>query len=251
MEARVIDLSGNVKGKIELPKIFEEAYRPDMIKRAVIAAQTNRLQPYGSDIYAGMRTSAEGWGVGRGVSRAPRIKDGRRVAIAPFAVGGRRSHPPKVQKDLSEKINKKERKKAIRSAIAATANPSIVRSRGHKFDRGLPIIVEDSLEELTKTSEMREFLQAIDLWDDVLRAKNKKIRAGKGKMRGRKYRRKKSLLIVTSEDRGIFRATHNLPGTDTVLVESLNAELLAPGAHPGRLTIWTEASISKLEEAFG
>lgn len=251
MEASVIDLSGNAKGKIELPKIFEEAYRPDMIKRAVIAAQANRLQPYGSNIYAGMRTSAEGWGVGRGVSRAPRIKDGRRVAIVPFAVGGRRSHPPKVQKDLSEKINKKERRKAIRSAIAATANTSIVRSRGHKFDRELPIIVEDSLEELTKTSEMREFLQAINLWDDVLRAKNKKIRAGKGKMRGRKYKRKKSLLIVTSEDRGVFRATRNLPGTDTVLVESLNAELLAPGAHPGRLTIWTVSSLSKLEEAFG
>lgn len=251
MEARVINLSGNVKGKIELPKIFEEDYRPDLIKKAVLAAQANRLQPYGPDIYAGMRTSAEGWGVGRGVSRAPRIKDGRRVAIVPFAVGGRRAHPPKVQKDLSEKINKKERRKAIRSAIAATANPSIVKSRGHKFDVELPIIIEDSLEGLTKASEMKEFLQAINLWDDILRAKNKKIRAGKGKMRGRKYKRKKSILIVASEDMGIVRATRNLPGADAVLVEALNAELLAPGAHAGRLTIWTESSLSKLEGVFG
>ncbi len=250
MEAQVIDLSGKVKGKIELPKIFDEAYRPDLIKRAVIAAQANRLQPYGPDIYAGMRTSAEGWGVGRGVSRAPRIKDGRRVAIAPFAVGGRRAHPPKVQKNLSEKINKKERRKAIRSAIAATANPHIVKSRGHKFDFELPIVIEDSLEELTKASEMKEILQNLNLWDDVLRAKNKKIRAGKGKMRGRKYKRKKSILIVISKDRGIVRAASNLPGTDAVLVDALNAELLAPGAHAGRLTLWTESSLSKLKEVF-
>ncbi|MDD2778537.1 MAG: 50S ribosomal protein L4 [Methanocellales archaeon] len=250
MEAQVIDLTGNVKGKIELPKIFDEAYRPDLIKKAVIAAQANRLQPYGPDIYAGMRTSAESWGVGRGVSRAPRIKDGRRVAIVSFAVGGRRAHPPKVQKILSEKINKKERRKAIRSAIAATANPYVVKSRGYKFDLELPIVIEDSLEELTKASEMKEFLQTINLWDDVLRAKNKKIRAGKGKMRGRKYKRKKSILLVISEDKGIVRAARNLPGMDAVLVDALNAELLAPGANAGRLTIWTESSISKLEEVF-
>ncbi|MDI6903382.1 MAG: 50S ribosomal protein L4 [Methanocellales archaeon] len=251
MKARVMGLSGKVKGKIELPKIFEEAYRPDLIKRAVLAAQANRLQSYGPDVYAGMRTSAEGWGVGRGVSRAPRIKDGRRVAKVPFAVGGRRAHPPKVQKDFREKINKKERRKAIRSAIAATANPSLVKSRGHKFDVELPIIIDDSLEELTKASEMREFLQALNLWDDVLRAKNRKIRAGKGKRRGRKYKRKKSILIVTSKDGGIVKAARNLPGVDTVLVGALNAELLAPGAHAGRLTIWTKSSLSKLEEVFG
>ncbi len=250
MEAQIIDLTGNVKGKIELPKIFDEAYRPDLIKKAVIAAQANRLQPYGPDIYAGMRTSAESWGVGRGVARAPRIKNGDRVAIVPFAVGGRRAHPPKVQKNLSEKINKKERRKAIRSAIAATANPYVVKGRGHKFDLELPIIIEDSLEELTKASEMKEFLQTINLWDDVLRAKNKKIRAGKGKMRGRKYKRKKSILLIISEDRGIVRAARNLPGMDAVLVDALNAELLAPGANAGRLTIWTESSISKLEEVF-
>jgi len=85
--------------------------------------------------------------------------------------------------------------------------------------------------------------------DDVLRAKAKKIRAGKGKLRGRKYKKPKSVLIVTSEDKGITKAARNLPGVDIVLCNQLNTELLAPGTHAGRLTIYTESAITKLEEA--
>jgi len=251
MKAQLIDLSGKVKGNVELPKVFEEEYRPDLIKRAVLAAQANRLQPYGPDIYAGMRTSAEGWGTGRGASRVPRIKGGSRAARVPQAVGGRRAHPPKPQKILSKKINVKERRKAIRSAIAATANAELVKDRGHKFGAKVPIIVDNSLEKMTKTSDVIEFLQAANLWDDILRAKEgKNIRAGKGKMRGRRYKRKKSLLIVVSEDKGIIKAARNLPGVDVVIVDQLNAEVLAPGAQPGRLTVWTKGAISKLESAF-
>jgi len=251
MKAQLIDVSGKVKGKVELPEVFEEEYRPDLIKRAVLAAQANRLQPYGPDAYAGMRTSAEGWGTGRGASRVPRIKGGSRAARVPQAVGGRRAHPPKPQKILSEKINVKERKKAIRSAIAATANAELVKTRGHKFEAKVPIIVDNSLEKMTKTSDVIEFLQTANLWDDILRAKEgKNIRAGKGKMRGRRYKRKKSLLIVVSEDKGIIKAARNLPGVDVVTVNQLNAELLAPGAQPGRLTVWTKGAISKLGGAF-
>jgi large subunit ribosomal protein L4e len=168
----------------------------------------------------------------------------------PQAVGGRRAHPPKPQKILTEKINNKERRKAIMSAIAATTNPELVAGRGHKFDVKLPLVVEDALESLTKTSEVREFLQNINLWDDVLRAKNRTIRAGKGKRRGRKYKRRKSLLIVASEDKGIVRAACNLPGVEVVSVKDLNAEVLAPGAQAGRLTVWSKSAISKLAEVF-
>lgn len=246
-----MDLSGKIKEKIKLPSVFEEAYRPDLIKRAVIAAQANRLQPYGSNPYAGMRTSAEGWGTGKGVSRAPRIKSGNRVARVPQAVGGRRAHPPKAEKVLSEKINKKERRRAIRSAIAATADPDLVANRGHKFDLKLPLVVEDSLESLSRTMEVREFLQNIDLWGDVLRAKDgKSIRAGKGKRRGRKYKHRKSILIVTSEDKDIIKAACNLSGVDVTAVKDLNIELLAPGTQAGRLTIWTKSAFSMLEEVF-
>jgi large subunit ribosomal protein L4e len=247
MKANVIDLSGNASGQIQLPPVFEEEYRPDIIKRAVLAAQANRLQAYGPHFYAGMNTSAQSWGPGHGVSRVLRLKNGRKAAGVPMAVGGRRSHAPQPNADYSEKVNKKERRKAIRSAIAATASTGLVEARGHKFNRELPVVAKNDLESLTKTTEVIKFLQAAGLWDDVMRAKlGRNIRAGKGKLRGRKYKGRKSLLIVVGTDAGIGKAARNLPGVDFVTVERLNAELLAPGTRAGRLTIWTESSIEKL-----
>ena len=109
------------------------------------------------------------------------------------------------------------------------------------------MVAKNDLESLTKTSEVIKFLQAAGLWNDVLRAKlGRNIRAGKGKLRGRKYKGRKSLLIVAGTDSGLGKAARNLPGVDFVTVERLNAELLAPGTQAGRLTIWTESSLDKL-----
>jgi large subunit ribosomal protein L4e len=247
VKANVIDLSGNASGQVDLPPVFDEEYRPDLIKRAVLAAQANRLQPYGPHFYAGMNTSAQSWGPGHGVSRVPRLKNGRKAAGIPMAVGGRRSHPPRPEADRTEKINIKERRKAIRSAIAATASTELVMARGHKFSRELPLVAENAIESLDKTADVRKFLVAAGLWDDVERAKlGRNIRAGKGKMRGRKYKNRKSLLIVAASDQGLGKAARNLPGVDFITVEKLNAELLAPGTQAGRLTIWTESSLQKL-----
>jgi large subunit ribosomal protein L4e len=246
MKAKVLDISGNVVKEIALPSVFEEPYRPDLIKRAVLAAQANRQQPYGPHMYAGLRTSAESWGPGRGVSRVPRVHGSSRAARMPGAVKGRQAHPPKPEADRTEKINNEERRKAIGSAIAATANKTLVEARGHRFEANLPIITEDSLENLKTTKDVKAFLEKIGVWDDILRAKSKTVRAGKGKMRGRRYKKPKSVLIVTLEDKGIGKAARNLPGVDILTANLLNAEALAPGTHAGRLTIWTESAISKL-----
>ncbi|MCX6676218.1 MAG: 50S ribosomal protein L4 [Methanothrix sp.] len=249
MKANIIDLFGNASRQVELPLVFEEEYRPDIIKRAVLSSQANRLQAYGPHFYAGMNTSAQSWGPGHGVSRVPRLKNGRRAAGIPMAVGGRRSHAPQPNADYTEKINIKERRKAIRSAIAATACTELVTARGHKFSRELPVVAENALEALTKTVDVKKFLVAAGLWDDVERAKlGRNIRAGKGKMRGRKYKGRKSLLIVAASDQGLGKAARNLPGVDFITVEKLNAELLAPGTRAGRLTVWTESSLQKLSE---
>lgn len=72
-KTNVIGISGNTIGEIALPEIFNESYRPDLIKRAVLASQTKRYQPYGPRLYAGMETSAVSWGSGRGVAQIPRI----------------------------------------------------------------------------------------------------------------------------------------------------------------------------------
>jgi len=249
MKANLIDLSGSILEEIDLPPVFEEEYRPDLIKRAVLSLQASRRQPYGASRYAGIMASVESWGPGRAVSRVPRLKGGRRAAHIPGAVKGRRAHPPKPEKDYTRKINSRERNLAIRSAIAATANPELVRGRGHRFQCNLPVIVDDALDGLARTKDVVGFLQAAGLWEDVMRIK-KRIRAGKGKMRGRKYKQGKSILIVTADKSEVHRGGSNIPGVDVVDVASLNAELLAPGTHAGRLTIWTQGAVKKLEERY-
>lgn len=249
--ANIIDLSGNSKGEVTLPEVFEETYRPDIIKKVVLSYQANRYQPYGPKMYAGMETSARSWGSGRGVAQIPRLANGSRAARVPQAIGGRRAHPPKPETDRTEKINKKEKKIAIRSAIAATINEELVKARGHRFTGELPLVAEDALEAVEKTRDVVSFLKAAGLYDDVVRAKEgRTIRAGRGKLRGRKYKGRKSVLIVAGSQGSILKAANNLPGVDVTTVDFLNAELLAPGTHAGRLTIWTESAISNLEGMF-
>ncbi|WP_370573452.1 50S ribosomal protein L4 [Methanomethylovorans sp.] len=252
-KTNVIDISGNLKGEISLPEIFNESYRPDLIKRAVLASQAKRYQPYGPRLYAGMETSAVSWGSGRGVAQIPRIVTGSRAARVPQAVGGRAAHPPKPEADRTEKVNKKERRLAIRSAVSATGNVELVRARGHKFEQTvqLPLVAENALQDLGKTKDVVQFLKAAGVFEDILRAKEgRNIRAGRGKLRGRRYKNRKSLLIVADEGSTLFNSARNLAGVDVVSVDSISTELLAPGTHAGRLTIWTESAIAALEGMF-
>jgi len=258
VKVKVYTIGGKTRGSIELPEFFEEEVREDLIKRAVIASQSSRFQPQGVDWYAGKRTSAFSVGPGRGVSRVPRVKGHHhptsgRGAIVPQAVGGRTAHPPVVEKKIKKRINRKEKIKALRSAIAATAKKDLVLRRGHRAENApsIPLIVEDKLETLKTTADSKKALEKLKVWEDVLRAKEKKIRAGRGKMRGRKYKGKKSLIIVVAKDEGISRAARNLPGVDVVEAGKLGVEDLAPGTHCGRLALYTKRAVSVLAERLG
>jgi len=247
MKANVRTIKGERVREIDLPAVFNEEYRPDLIKRAVIALQSTRYQPHGTDPFAGMRTSAVSWGSGRGVAQVPRLKNGSRVARIPQAVGGRAAHPPKVEKVLVKEINQKEKQKALRSAIAASTSVELAAARGHLFEGELPLVFEDRFEQLAKTTDVIAALTAVGLFADIERAKDsRKVKAGRGKMRGRRYKQRKSILIVTADEP--LRAARNLAGVDAVTVSQLNTELFAPGTQAGRLTVWTEGAIQKLEE---
>ncbi len=255
---KVYSLEGETVDEIELPTIFTEEFRPDLIKRAVISSQTARIQAWGTDPMAGKRTTAKSFGAGRGAAMVPRVKGSRhpagsKGAFVPQATGGRRAHPPRAARIIHEKINKKEKRLAIRSAVAATANQELVEARGHQIGAvpQIPLVVDDELCKVKKTSETRKILKKLGVYDDVVRAKSgRKIRAGKGKTRGRKYKTPKGPLLVVGEDKGISLGARNHPGVDIVVVDNLNAELLAPGTHPGRLTIYTKSAIEKLGELF-
>jgi large subunit ribosomal protein L4e len=253
--AEIFDLQGKATGKIALPSVFYTPLRPDVIKRAVLAIQSSRRQPQGRDLMAGKKTTAESRGTGSATARVPRIKSGSgRAAFAPSTVKGRQPHPPKAEKHILKSIPKKEAKLALTSAIAATAQKETVTSRGHKIGNvpQFPLIVEDSLEGLMKAKEVEAAFMSLGIGEDLTRVKDSRsIRAGKGKRRGRKMKHAVGPLIVVVDGKNLVNAASNIPGVEVITVANLNTEMLAPGTHPGRLTVWTNGAIEKLTTLYG
>lgn len=247
MSTTVYDLAGEDAGDVDLPEVFDTQFRPELIKRAVLSAQANRKQAYGADDFAGLRTPAESQGSGRGMAHVPRENgQGRRV---PQTVSGRKAHPPKAEKDQGKQINDQTRKLAVQSAIAATTDAEQVADRGHDFEDGLdlPLVVDDDFEDLVKTQEVVSTLEALGVYADIERAdEGRKVKAGQGAARGRKYREPSSVLFVTSGEPS--KAARNLAGADVTTAEELNAEDLAPGADAGRLTVFTESAIEEVAD---
>ncbi|MBS3155414.1 50S ribosomal protein L4 [Candidatus Woesearchaeota archaeon] len=255
MKAEILSLEGKKVKSIDLPIQFSEEYRPDLIKRAILAIFSHKRQSYGVFERAGKQQSAKlsrrrhdyKGAYGIGISRAPRKTMWRRGtqfgwvgAYAPFSVGGRRAHPPMPNKVWDEKINKKERRKAIRSAISATAIKEL-------FNYEVPFVLENKFEDLSKTKDVKVVLKNINLLNEIERCQKRKIRAGKGKLRGRTYKKKIGPLIVVSKDCNIIKAAENLPGVNVVKVNELNASSLTKGVNLARLTLYTEAAIERLK----
>jgi len=261
MKANVIGLDGAVKGSIELPAVFDTEYKPKLIHRAVLAMQSAKKQPKGADPRAGKKQTALYVGIrdapaynrSMNVERArlPRLRNrgtllAGRTAGVPHVVGGPAAHPLKSWEIIREYINKKEKKAALKSAIATSAMKDLVEKR-FIVEKDLPIVVEDALEAVAKTKEVVAAFEKIGVGKDLENARGKvRKRAGKGKSRGRVWKEKKSVLIVSAKNSPILRAARNLPGVDTVTVTSLNVELLAPGAEAGRLVVWTKGAIEEL-----
>lgn len=208
---------------------------------------------------AGHQTSAESWGTGRAVARIPRVGGGGthrsgQAAFGNMCRGGRMFAPTKTWRKWHVKINQNQRRFAVVSALAASALPSLVLARGHRIEqiKEVPLVVSSEIEAFVKTREAVTFLKSITAYEDVVKVSNsRKLRAGKGKMRGRRYRQRRGPLIVYNEDRGIVKAFRNLPGVEVASVKALNLLQLAPGGHIGRFIIWTESAFALLDEVFG
>jgi large subunit ribosomal protein L4e len=251
-QTNVYSINGKVSKKVDVPGVFDTPYRPDVIKKAVTATASNSRQPYGPSPDAGIKHSVSTWGKGRGVSRVQRIKAGRKATESPNNVSGRRAHPPLPERIWELKVNHKERVLARFSAVAATGDADVVRTRGHQFEDNVsfPIIVEDKIQDIATTSEIVDVLEKIGLGYDLDRAKDgRKIRAGKGKMRNRRYRTPVSILLVVSDkEKALFQGASNIPGVEVAAVNGLNASILAPGGDAGRLTVFSESAIAKMGE---
>ncbi|MEM1628954.1 MAG: 50S ribosomal protein L4 [Desulfurococcaceae archaeon] len=246
-------IDGNIIGEIELPQLFYVPIRKDVIRRAFLSAFTAMIQPKGRDPMAGKRTTAKYWGVGYGLARVPRLPNG----TARFVVSTRKGHlafPPRPDRKIHEDVNKKERILAIISALAATSRVELVKKRGHVFSISkLPVVVLNEVEDkVQKTNEAKLYLQKIGLWSDIERSYEKtRIRAGKGKMRGRKYVEPRSILFVLSSyDKPLSRAVRNLPGVDIATPENLSVLHLAPGGEPGRLMVISQSALENISRKY-
>jgi len=253
-EVPVFDKEGAPVGELTLPEFFGAPVRKDLILRAFLSEFTSSLQPKGRDPMAGKRTTAESLGVGYGLARVPRIKGTLRAALVNFARGGRLAHPPRVEEKIAEKMNRKEKLLATISAVAATAEPNLVKERGHLFSApSLPIVIDDSVESsISKSKEARELLSKIGVYEDVERAKKRcRVRAGRGKMRGRRYVEPKSVLFVlASHNSPLALSVRGFPGVDVATPDVLSVLHLAPGGVPGRLTVYSLSALEVLRERF-
>lgn len=250
MKVPVYNLQGEKKGDISLGRAFSAPVRVDVIRRAFLAEASMKRQPYAVDTLAGKRTSAHYHGLrhyrytmmNREMARMKRIHNqgymNYTARFVPQATKGRKTHPPKLEKIWKLKINKKERRFALLSALAASAQKNYLLSRGHVAQG--PFVFENSFQTLKKTKDILMLMEKVGILDEFIPVK--RIRAGKGKMRGRKYRRKKGPLIILSEGSQL----PSLSGAEVKHVKELTVSDLAPGGDAGRLCIWTEAS---LEEA--
>jgi large subunit ribosomal protein L4e len=168
--------------------------------------------------------------------------------------GGHMFAPTKVWRRWHRKVNIKQKRYAVASALAASAVPSLVLARGHRIESvpEVPLVVADAVESITKTSKALELLKAVGALPDVEKSKaSKAVRRGKGKMRNRRYTLRKGPLVVFANDAGISKAFRNLPGVDVASVDALNLLQLAPGGHLGRFCIWTKSAFDKLDAIFG
>jgi large subunit ribosomal protein L4e len=254
-KVNVYDLDGKKKILVDMPSIFGIKPRKDLIRKASEISFSKNKQVQGRNKKAGLRNTAKGWGTGHGISRAPRIKGSgfptaRNVGRVPFAKGGRRAHPIKTEKIVKKKINKKVNKLSLISAISASGDLDWVKNRGHLINKvpEIPLVIDDKIQTVKKTKLMYSILSELGLEDELVKVKEgKKIRAGKGKRRGRKYKNKKSILVVIKDDFGIVKASRNIPGVDVIKFENLSIANLAPGGLSGRFILWTQSTFNDLK----
>lgn len=242
----LFSLDGKVVKNVDLPDAFKFPIRNDLIIRFTNAYQSNGRTPYGSYWFAGNRRVGHNMGANHGISRYPRVAGTSRGVLLSNARGGRSAHHPVKEKNWDMKVNKKERIYAKLSALSSTVSPELVKKRGHKFSaETLPVILEDKFEQIERTKDATDVLVNVGVFSDIVRSKEgTKIRAGRGKSRGRKYITPKSILFVVKDKSNISKALKNLPGVDIVKPEELNAYVLAPGGHPGRLLVMTEGALN-------
>ncbi|KAJ9617028.1 60S ribosomal protein L4B [Cladophialophora chaetospira] len=262
----VLGGDGASSGKTHpLPAVFSSPIRPDIVQTVHTGMAKNKRQAYAVSEKAGEQTSAESWGTGRAVARIPRVSGGGTHRAGQAAFGnmcreGRMFAPTKVWRKWHQKINLGQKRFATASAIAASSVPALLLARGHRISAvsEVPLVISSEIFEgaaLIKTSAAAALLKAVGAGPDIVKVqKSRKLRAGKGKMRGRRHRQRRGPLVVynpETDGNHLVRAFRNIPGVETSSVFALNLLQLAPGGHLGRFIIWTSNAFAALDTIYG
>jgi len=255
----VFSVTGDKSGETTLPSVMTAPLRPDIVQFVHTNMNKNSRQAYAVSLYAGKQVVASSWGTGRAVARIPRVGGGGtsrsgQGAFGNMCRGGRMYNPSKTWRKWNRKVNITQKRYAVASALAASAVPSLVMARGHVVDEvpEIPLVLETAVESTKKTTAAKDILSSIGAYDDVEKAgKSKQIRAGKGKMRNRRYTMRRGPLIIYKSNDGVEQAFRNLPGVELCCVDRLNLLQLAPGGHMGRFCVWSQAAFDELENIYG
>lgn len=251
--------AGEKGSQVTLPAVFLAPIRPDIVNFVHTNMAKNSRQAYAVSDRSGMQHSAASWGTGRAVARVPRVAGGGtsrsgQGAFANMCRKGRLAHPTKTWRKWHRKLNTNQKRYAVASALAASALPALVMARGHRIANvtEIPLVVSDSLQAVKKTKEALALLTKAGAFGDIRRVANsRKMRAGKGKMRNRRFTQRRGPLVVVAKDEGIVRAVRNVQGVEVANVNSLNLLQLAPGGHVGRFIIWTKSAFEALDKIWG
>lgn len=261
MKAKLYDKSGKAKGDVNLPKAFSSRIRADILLKVFETQKGVYAQAYGSMDGAGAQYSASGiskkkrhdWKAtyGKGISRVPRKVMSRHGASFNWigatvsnTRGGRRPHAPRSEKNNFKKVNKKELELAMKSALVGTLNAKALEAKyNRKMEMG-GVFASEILD--VKTKDFVLAMKAVfgESYNSVL--KKKSIRAGIGKMRGRKYKSNAGLLFVVGNEEKMKRK-----GVEVVSVKDLTVKDLAPNGVAGRLVCYSEKAIEEIGGRFG
>lgn len=168
--------------------------------------------------------------------------------------------PTKIWRKWHQKINLGQKRFATASALAASSSAALLLARGHRISEvaEVPLVVSSSAFEgaaITKTQAAVAFLKAVGAGPELEKiSASRKLRAGKGKLRGRRYRQRRGPLVVYAPEKDgkeLVKAFRNIPGVETSSVYDLNLLQLAPGGHLGRFVIWTSSAFAALDQIYG
>jgi large subunit ribosomal protein L4e len=255
MKTNSFTITGVKDGEVELPLVFSTPFRAELIHKAFTNLTSHKFQRQGRHPTAGMDVVARSNDppTGQHTARIAKMKgggggrQGQAGGVASVR-GGRQAHPPIVDRVIFKKLNKKENKLALCSAIAATSSKDLIRSRGHRVEEieSFPIVISNDIESISKAGEISKILKDLKLMKDVERLLSRKPRTGKASLRGRSKKVGKSVLFVTKDSSRIGRACGALPGVEARSVKDLSVLDLAPGSDPIRLTVYSKAAIEEL-----